>query len=196
MKLWSRNEEGLKKETKIGAEKITVPGAYDLKVKYCYIRTSNSSHARAFKITFEGEEGHMNTSIWFENGKGEANEIGQMQLDKLLFLLKLNPENLKDELREVEEFNGTKVKRVFFPEMEGKEIGVCVVPEEKEYNGNEYIDYAVHGFYDIKSGRTADEILNKSEAKFKAKFIDRFVKCEDSISIEKKVEEKDDEFPF
>ena len=199
--LWKRNEENLRKETKVGAEKITKPGAYDLTVKDCYIRTSNSSHARAFKISFEGDEGAMNTSIWFENGKGEPNEFGQIQLDKFLYLLKLNPENLKDELREVNDFGGNKIKRVYFPEVEGKKIGVCTVPEEKEYNGNTYYDYVIHGFYDIKSGKTADEIINKTQATFKDEFIERYVNCESTVSdteSQEVVSEKDDndEFPF
>src|SRR3712207_9588802 len=78
----------------------------------------------------------------------------------MMYLLKLKPNQLKTESKKVRNYDGEEVERVYLLDLEGKSIGIIlkVTIEEKQTN------FEVKDFFDIKSGKTSDEILNKTEA--------------------------------
>lgn len=91
----------------------------------------------------------------------------------MLYLLKTKIQNLKTEVKKVKLFSGEEVDRTFITNIPKKAIGVILEVKKDQENTN----YKIRDFYDIKTGKTADEIMNKTEAVTVQLFKDEFEKA-------------------
>lgn len=189
--LWNFNEGDTK--IKIGRnEQLKKSGVYEVVIKEAYISYSTSSKAVGLTLSLECPQGYARTTLWYKKGDGEPNPFAELTLNRMLFLSKLKLENLKPVNKEVKGYDGSTFKRWFIEELAGKELGVILVIKKE---GDKY-NVEVKDFYDIKSGRTADEITNNKEATTVEFFREKF-KTEEPQKLEEKKEGKEnDEFPF
>ena len=119
----------------------------------------------------------------------------------MLYLLKTKVENLKTEVKKVKLFSGEEVDRTFITNIPKKAIGVILEVKKDQENTN----YEIKDFYDIGTGKTTDEIMNKTEAVTVQFFKDKFEKAapkkgyplpyETTKNIITEVEDEE-EFPF
>lgn len=202
MSLWRNNQEDLTKKTGT-KEKITVSGVYEVEINEAYLSDSTKSNAKGVTLTFENDESYGRFSLWYLKGDGQPNESAEKYLNRLIYLAKLKVDKLKQETKKVKLFSGDEVDRTFLPELHGKKVGMIleVKKEGDNYNIN------LKDFYDIGTGKTTDEILNKTEATTVAFFKERFTKEEPKqgkkgyplpYETDKNIitEDDEEEFPF
>lgn len=202
MALWRNNQEDLTKKTGT-KEKITVSGVYEVEINEAYLSDSTKSNAKGVTLTFENDESYGRFSLWYLKGDGQPNESAEKYLNRLIYLAKLKVDKLKQETKKVKLFSGDEVERTFLPELHGKKVGMIleVKKEGDNYNIN------LKDFYDIGTGKTTDEILNKTEATTVAFFKERFAKEEPKqgkkryplpYETDKNIitEDDEEEFPF
>lgn len=193
MNLWNANENDLTKKTGT-KEKFENSGIYEVTIKEAYIAHSTKSKAKAITVSLETEENYGRVNFWFLKGDGTENEFTRATLNRMMYLLKLKPNQLKTESKKVRNYDGEEVERVYLLDLEGKSIGIIlkVTIEEKQTN------FEVKDFFDIKSGKTSDEILNKTEAYTVEFFRKKYAQEVEEYSNNETVEttEDDDEFPF
>ncbi len=185
--LWSYDEMDLKKETSVGGNYVKESGVYNCLITKAEIIKSNSSNAKAIKLTFETEsKENFIVTHWFLKSDGTENEYARAELNKLVFLLKLKNSSLKTRIKDGE---------TTIPILEGKSIGVIDKVEEV----GEYTNHIVKAYFDIKTKKTADEITNKKECvavdKWKEIF-EKDPKPQKKIVPKQEEIEEDDEFPF
>lgn len=200
MALWNSNPEYLTAKTRIG-EKIEASGVYELEIKEAYLTNSKSSKAVGITLNFDGDAGYVRTTLWHIKGDGTINKYVEKNLERMLYLLKTKVENLKTEVKKVKLFSGEEVDRTFITNIPKKAIGVILEVEKDQDN----INYKIKDFYDIGTGKTTDEIMNKTEAVTVQFFKDNFEKTapkkgyplpyETTKNIITKVEDEE-EFPF
>lgn len=202
MALWRNNQEDLTKKTGT-KEKITVSGVYEVEINEAYLSDSTKSNAKGVTLTFENDESYGRFSLWYLKGDGQPNESAEKYLNRLIYLAKLKVDKLKQETKKVKLFSGDEVDRTFLPKLHGKKVGMIleVKKEGDNYNIN------LKDFYDIGTGKTTDEILNKTEATTVAFFKERFAKEEPKqgkkgyplpYETDKNIitEDDEEEFPF
>ena len=206
MPLWNNKQEDL--ITKVGTkERLVTSGVYDLEIKEAYITDSTKSKARAVTLAFENDKNYGRVNFWFLKGDGTENPFATKALNRMMYLCKFkSTHELKQETRKVKTFDGKEIERTFLPEFEGKALGMII--EAKKDGDNVNLD--VKDFFDIKSRKTSDEILNKTEAVtvpfFEEKYKDakpQVVENENGLPFETdkniitdKSALTDDEFPF
>lgn len=200
MALWNNNQEDLTTKTGTG-EKIEVSGVYELEIKEAYLTNSKSSKAVGITLNFDGDAGYARTTLWHIKGDGTVNKFAEKYLNRMLYLLKTKVENLKTEVKKVKLFSGEEVDRTFITNIPKKAIGVILEVKKDQENTN----YEIKDFYDIGTGKTTDEIMNKTEAVTVQFFKDKFEKTapkkgyplpyETTKNIITKVEDEE-EFPF
>ena len=206
MSLWNNKQEDL--ITKVGTkERLVTSGVYDLEIKEAYITDSTKSKARAVTLAFENDKNYGRVNFWFLKGDGTENPFATKALNRMMYLFKFkSTHELKKETRKVKTFEGKEIERTFLPEFEGKALGMII--EAKKDGDNVNLD--VKDFFDIKSRKTSDEILNKTEAVtvpfFEEKYKDakpQVVENENGLPFETdkniitdKSALTDDEFPF
>ena len=192
MNLWNSNQEDL--TTKIGrGEKITKNGVYEFEIKEAYLTNSGSSKAVGITLNLENNEGYARVTLWHKKGDGTDNKFAQKLLNRMVYLLKVKVENLKTEVKKVKTYSGDEISRTYITSLAGKEIGVILQVKKDGDN----INYEVKDFFDIKTEKTTDEILNKTDAtdvkfyreKFGAVTQPEVTEKEDSVDDE-------EEFPF
>lgn len=193
MNLWNANENDLTKKTGT-KEKFENSGIYEVTIKEAYITHSTKSKAKAITVSLETEENYGRVNFWFLKGDGTENEFTRATLNRMMYLLKLKPNQLKTESKKVRNYDGEEVERLYLLDLEGKSIGIIlkVTIEEKQTN------FEVKDFFDIKSKKTSDEILNKTEAYTVEFFTKKYAQEVEKYSNDETVEttEDDDEFPF
>lgn len=161
MTLWNNNkQEDL--TTEIGRkEKLVTSGVYEAEIKEAYLTNSSQSKAKAVTIAFETENNYGRVSFWFLKADGTENSHAVKALNRMLYLCKFKTgHDLKQETKKVKGFNGVETNRIFLPELHGKNIGMII--EAKKEGDN--VNLEVKDFFDIKSRKTSNEILNKTEA--------------------------------
>ena len=192
MNLWNSNQEDL--TTAVGrGEKITKSGVYEFEIKEAYLTNSSSSKAVGITLNLENSEGYARVTLWHKKGDGTDNKFAQKLLNRMVYLLKLKVENLKTEVKKVKAYSGDEISRTYITNLAGKEIGVILQAKKDGDN----INYEIKDFFDIKTEKTTNEILNKTEAtdvkfyreKFGATTQPEVTEKEDSV-------EDDEEFPF
>lgn len=200
MALWRNNQEDLTKKTGT-KEKLSFSGVYEMEIKEAYLSNSTKSEAMAVTLTFENDEAYGRVNFWYLKGNGEPNEYAEKSLNRLLFLAKLKIEKLKQETKRVKLFSGDEVDRTFLPELHGKKVGMILEVKKEGENTN----IEAKDFYDIKTGKTTDEILNKTEAETVAFFKEKYEKEEPKkkgyplpYETDKNIitEDDEEEFPF
>lgn len=198
MALWNENKEDLAVKTGT-VEAIKENGVYELEINEAYISNSTSSSAVGLTIDFQGENNRMRTTFWYKKGDGSPNQYAERHLNRMLFLCKTKMSDLKLETKEVKGFDGKEFKRTFVSNLAGKKIGVITeVTAEKNGEHTRY-NYNVRDFYDVKTGKTADEITNKTEAKTVEYFKNRYSKEKVEVPARPQTNTdngEDDEFPF
>lgn len=200
MALWNNNQEDLTTKTGTG-EKIEVSGVYELEIKEAYLTNSKASKAVGITLNFDGDAGYARTTLWHIKGDGTVNKFAEKYLNRMLYLLKTKVENLKTEVKKVKLFSGEEVDRTFITNIPKKAIGVILEVKKDQENTN----YEIKDFYDIGTGKTTDEIMNKTEAVTVQLFKDKFEKAapkkgyplpyETTKNIITEVEDEE-EFPF
>lgn len=192
MNLWNSNQEDL--TTAVGrGEKITKSGVYEFEIKEAYLTNSSSSKAVGITLNLENNEGYARVTLWHKKGDGTDNKFAQKLLNRMVYLLKLKVENLKTEVKKVKAYSGDEISRTYITNLAGKEIGVILQTKKDGDN----INYEIKDFFDIKTEKTTNEILNKTEAtdvkfyreKFGATTQPEVTEKEDSVDDE-------EEFPF
>lgn len=159
MALWKSNPENLTKKTGF-KKKITASGVYELEINEAYLSDSTKSSAKGITLSFSNDELYGRVSLWYLKGNGEPNDSVERNIERLIYLAKLKLDKLKEETKKVKLFNGNEVDRTFLPELHGKKVGMMLEVEKKEDNYN----ISIKDFYDIGTGKTTDEIINKTEA--------------------------------
>lgn len=200
MALWNNNQEDLTVKTGTG-EKIEVSGVYELEIKEAYLTNSKTSKAVGITLNFDGDAGYARTTLWHIKGDGTVNKFAEKYLNRMLYLLKTKVENLKTEVKKVKLFSGEEVDRTFITNIPKKALGVILEVKKDQENTN----YEIKDFYDIGTGKTTDEIMNKTEAVTVQFFKDKFEKVapkkgyplpyETTKNIVTEVED-DEAFPF
>ena len=205
MSLWNNKQEDL--TTKVGTkERLVTSGVYDLEIKEAYITDSTKSKARAITISFENDTNYGRVNFWFLKGDGTENPFATKALNRMMYLCKFKSSHeLKQETRKVKIFDGKEIERTFLPEFEGKALGMII--EARKDGDNVNLD--VKDFFDIKSRKTSDEILNKTEAVtvpfFEEKYKDAQPQNSDNNGLPFDTDKNiitdksalvDDEFPF
>lgn len=201
MALWNNNQEDLTTKTGTG-EKIEVSGVYELEIKEAYLTNSKTSKAVGITLNFDGDAGYTRTTLWHIKGDGTVNKFAEKYLNRMLYLLKTKVENLKTEVKKVKLFSGEEVDRTFITNIPKKAIGVILEVKKDQENTN----YEIKDFYDIGTGKTTDEIMNKTEAVTVQFFKDKFEKAapkkgyplpyETTKNIITEIEDDDEAFPF
>lgn len=192
MNLWNSNQEDL--TTKIGrGEKITKSGVYEFEIKEAYLTNSGSSKAVGITLNLENNEGYARVTLWHKKGDGTDNKFAQKLLNRMVYLLKLKVENLKTEVKKVKAYSGEEISRTFITNLAGKEIGVILQTKKDGDN----INYEVKDFFDIKTEKTTDEILNKTEATDVKFYREKFgAVTQPEVEEKEDTVEDDEEFPF
>lgn len=192
MNLWNSNQEDL--TTKIGrGEKITKSGVYEFEIKEAYLTNSGSSKAVGITLNLENSEGYARVILWHKKGDGTDNKFAQKLLNRMVYLLKLKVENLKTEVKKVKAYSGEEISRTFITNLAGKEIGVILQTKKDGDN----INYEVKDFFDIKTEKTTDEILNKTEATDVKFYREKFgAVTQPEVEEKEDTVEDDEEFPF
>ena len=113
-------------------------------------------------------------------------------------------DSLKEVKKTVKGFGGKEIERTFLPDLHGKQIGMII--ETKKDGDN--INLEIKDFFDIKSRKTSDEIINKMEASTVIFFEDKYAKEEKNKPADEELSYDtdknittvtsldDDEFPF
>lgn len=206
MSLWNSKQEDL--TTEMGRkEKLATNGVYAAEIKEAYLTNSINSNSKGITIAFETENNsYGRVNFWYLKKDGTENSIATKALNRMMYLLKFKAgHDLKQETKKVKLFNGKEVNRTFLPELHGKNIGMII---EVKASG-ENINLDVKDFFDIKSRKTSDEILNKREPEAVPFFEEKY-KDAKPVTVEKNnnglpyetdknittAVDVDDEFPF
>lgn len=161
--MWTDNQEQLREKNLPGAG-IKESGCYECKIERAELFISSQNKAEALILTLKSVEDEKTARIpiFYKNKKGEEQLFNTKHLNQLIYLLKIKFENLSTEFDE----EGKEI----FPMLQNRKIGVFL-----SYLGmNEVIDtftgeinyfneYQLRGFYNTKTGRTTQEILDKIE---------------------------------
>lgn len=192
MNLWNSNQEDL--TTKIGrGEKITKNGVYEFEIKEAYLTNSSSSKAVGITLNLENSEGYARVTLWHKKGDGTDNKFAQKLLNRMVYLLKLKVDNLKTEVKKIKAYSGDEISRTYITNLAGKDIGVILQTKKDGDN----INYEIKDFFDIKTEKTTDEILNKTEATDVKFYREKFgAITQPEIAEKEDTVEDDEEFPF
>lgn len=213
--MFTYNSEYMNDGVKIGGGVITKNGAYNLTIKKAKLLTSLKSKAEGIELSFETEEDErIKVNFFYKNKEGDSIVYGERLVNHLIFLGQIkNPTAFKREVLQsgsVEEVltSFENVKIGVFIEYKGCEV--------EEANGKEYRKhkYLIHGFYDIKTKRTAKEVKENSQALeyevAKKKLEEKWEKVKDTIEevkevkknkntkveVENQSNETEEDFPF
>ena len=196
MALWMNSQEDLTKATGT-KEKFKKNGVYEITIKEAYLTDSTKSQAKAVTLIFEDENSYGRANFWYLKGDGTENEFSRKTLNRLAYLLKLKTENLKTETKKYKTFYGNEMERVYLPDFTDKKIGVILTVE----HDMDQVNMEVKDFFDIKTKKTSDEFLNKTEAHTVAFFEEKYTNVEKTVSsqennVSETKDEDEDEFPF
>jgi hypothetical protein len=194
MNLWNTNENDLTKKTGT-KEKFENSGIYEVTIKKAYITHSTKSKAKAITVSLETNENYGRTNFWFVKGDGTENEFARATLNRMLYLLKMKASQLKTESKKIKNHNGEEIERVYLPDLEGKSIGIILNVQVE----GEQTNFDVKDFFDIKSKKTSDEIISKTEAYTVEFFRNKYSKESERVlksEAAQATNEDDDEFPF
>lgn len=186
MELWTNNEEDLKVETRDTGTGLKKSGVYKCEIIDAQIIKAKDTESTALQLIFKNEDQEtFRVRHFFKNKLGEEVKFVRETLNKLTYLCKIKPKDIV--IVEMPDKN-------LLPAYVGANIGVVV--EVKE-NGD-YLNYEIKAYFDIKSEKTADEIVNKKNAEIIERFKERY-KNVAPIEKEKTQEKNEDlpeEFPF
>lgn len=161
--MWTYDEKQLKEKNLPGAS-IKESGCYECKIERAELFKSDVNKSEALILTFRAlkEDRTARIPLFYKNKKGVEQIFNSKHINQLVYLLKIKHENLKMKLDEEE-------KEIFLM-LQNRKIGVFL-----SYLGlNEVVntstgevdcfnEYRIRGFYNTKTGKTTQEILDKVE---------------------------------
>ena len=161
--MWTYDEKQLKEKNLPGAS-IKESGCYECKIERAELFKSDVNKSEALRLTFRAlkEDRTARIPLFYKNKKGVEQIFNSKHINQLVYLLKIKHENLKMKLDEEE-------KEIFLM-LQNRKIGVFL-----SYLGlNEVVntstgevdcfnEYRIRGFYNTKTGKTTQEILDKVE---------------------------------
>ena len=161
--MWTDNQDHLKEKNLPGIS-IKESGCYECKIERAelFISSQNKSEALILTLKTIEDEKTARIPIFYRNKKGEEQLFNSKHLNQLIYLLKIKFENLETELDE----EGKEI----FPMLQNRKIGVFLsylgmneVIDASTGEINYFNEYQLRGFYNTKTGRTTQEILDKIE---------------------------------
>jgi DNA-binding Xre family transcriptional regulator len=199
MALWAYKEEDVTKETNTntGDSRILKNGVYDTTITSAWLQKSQKSLAEAVTLQLESETGNARVQLWIKNSKGEPIEFTIGKLNRLCYLIKVNPNDIEPRTTKIKGFTG-EYERDLLPILINKEIGVFL---EITANGK-YPQYDVVDFFDTKTKRTSNEVKGNAISAIHAKMVEKY---KDAIPVRLTNDDTDtvasnntgdDEFPF
>ena len=213
--MFTYNAEYMNEGVKIGGGVIAKNGAYNLTIKKAKLLTSLKSKAEGIELSLENEENEkLKVNFFYKSKDGESVIYGERLINHLIYLGQVkNPTAFKRETLP----NGSTEE--ILTSFENVKIGAFIEYkgcEVEEVNGKEYKrrKYTIHGFYDVKTKRTAKEVKENSQALeyevAKKKLEEKWEKVKDSIEevkevkkakntkveVENQSNENEEEFPF
>ena len=163
IKMWTDNQDHLKEKNLPGAG-IKESGCYECKIERAELFISSQNKSEALILTLKSieDEKTARIPIFYRNKKGEEQLFNSKHLNQLIYLLKIKFENLKTELDE----EGKEI----FPMLQNRKIGVFLsylgmneIIDTSTGEINYFNEYQLRGFYNTKTGRTTQEILDRIE---------------------------------
>lgn len=184
MSLWTSDEKNLMVDT-AGGNYVKQSGIYKCSIEEAQIIRGQEGTSEALQVVFRTEDNALfRVRHWYKTKAGKENEINVKICDQLFFLLKLKVNKVK-----VLEMPDGKT---IIPDLVGKNVGVI---NEVDYDGK-YYNHNVKAYFDINSGKTTKEILEKKNPETVNRWQEIFGKTEVK-NIEEKVEDlPEEEFPF
>ena len=161
--MWTDNQEQLKEKNLPGAG-IKESGCYECKIERAELFISSQNKSEALILTLKSieDEKTARIPIFYRNKKGEEQLFNSKHLNQLIYLLKIKFENLETELDE----EGKEI----FPMLQNRKIGVFLsylgmneIIDTSTGEINYFNEYQLRGFYNTKTGRTTQEILDRIE---------------------------------
>ena len=161
--MWTDNQEQLKEKNLPGAG-IKESGCYECKIERAELFISSQNKSEALILTLKSieDEKTARIPIFYRNKKGEEQLFNSKHLNQLIYLLKMKFENLETELDE----EGKEI----FPMLQNRKIGVFLsylgmneIIDTSTGEINYFNEYQLRGFYNTKTGRTTQEILDRIE---------------------------------
>ena len=161
--MWTDNQDHLKEKNLPGIS-IKESGCYECKIERAELFISSQNKSEALILTLKSieDEKTARIPIFYRNKKGEEQLFNSKHLNQLIYLLKIKFENLETELDE----EGKEI----FPMLQNRKIGVFLsylgmneIIDTSTGEINYFNEYQLRGFYNTKTGRTTQEILDKIE---------------------------------
>ena len=161
--MWTENQEQLREKNLPGVG-IKESGCYECKIERAELFISSQNKAEALILTLKSiaDEKTARIPIFYKNKKGEEQLFNTKHLNQLIYLLKIKFENLKTETDEED--------KEIFPMLQNRKIGVFLsflgmneVVNTSTGEINYFNEYQLRGFYNTKTGKTTQEIIDKVE---------------------------------
>lgn len=161
--MWTYDEKQLKEKNFPGAS-IKESGCYECKIERAELFKSDVNKSEALILTFRAlnEDRTARIPLFYKNKKGVKQIFNSKHINQLVYLLKIKHDNLKTKLDEEE-------KEIFLI-LQNRKIGVFLSYlglNEVVNTSTEEVDcfneYRIRGFYNTKTGKTTQEILDKVE---------------------------------
>lgn len=150
-----------------GSGRIQTTGAFDGVFTRAEAKKSTTG-ALGIEFDFKGNDGSTASflSVWHQNGEGK--ELSGMKIVDAILLL-LRAKSTSPVMGMVEKWDSvarevTKQKLLVYPDLMGKQIGLLLQVEHDEYQGKPTQKMIIYGMYDIASGKTPMEIIDKKPA--------------------------------
>lgn len=203
MALWKYNENDITKatNTNTGDTRILTNGVYEMTITSAYLQKSQKSLAEAIVLQCEANEKTARVQLWIKNSKGEPIEFSIGKLNRMCYLMQVNPEKIETRPTKMQGVNG-EYERDIIPVFMNKTIGMFL---EVEANGK-YPQYNVIDFFDPNTKRTSNEAKEQKLAEVYNKMVERYkdstpvVLSDDDTSYSGTVKmatpNTGDEFPF
>lgn len=161
--MWSNNLEQLKEKILPGIS-IKESGCFECKIERAELFKSETNNAEALILSLRAiaHDKTARIAIYYKNKQGVEQLFNSKHLNQLIYLLKIKFENLKADLDEE--------GKMIFPMLENRKIGIFLsylgVNETVNIDTGEikyFNEYQLKGFYNTKSNRTTQEIVEKEE---------------------------------
>ena len=185
--MWSNNQEQLREKNLPGSG-IKESGCYECKIERAELFISEINKSEALILTLRELENEKTARIpiFYKDKKGIEQSFNTKHLNQLVYLLKIKYENLKTEKDEE--------GKLIFPMLENRKIGTFLsylgvneVVDENTGEINYFNEYRIRGFYNTKTKKTTQEILDRSEES------KTFELWEKNFIVENKIREKREE---
>jgi len=161
----SRNDENARKIGGVG--RINATGKYEGRFTRAEAKKSDKGSI-GIEFDFKSHDGATASflAVWRLNGEG-VELSGQRIVDALMLLMRaksMTPCMANVDKWDNDKHEVTKQKCLVYPELMDKDIGLLLQKEHGNHNGKATEKMIIYGAYDIASGKTPKEIIEKKPA--------------------------------